>query len=228
MRLKVAWFSAFGCIVIATMLADAGVKMISSKGSEQRRLIIRSGTLFTKDGVPIQLSGFDSEIESDPAPSGANISRQIKAVIVRSGSAFLRAQDLSKLLQTRIRNNRLSDLAVETSGNEMKISGSIRKALRMHFEIRGPVSLTKNGWIDLHESSMKVDKLPMKGLSEMLGMDPGHLIGNDARKGIQAGKEDILFDPNTLWGMSVQGRLTEVKVIKDGLMLVYGGPRPRS
>jgi len=209
---------------MVTTLADVRIEKAGVKGSEERRLIIRAGTLFTKEGVPIQLSGFDSELQSDQPQAGTGAPKQIKGVIVRAGSALVRVQDLSKLLQTRVKNPKLTDLAVETSGNEMKISGKLKKALPVHFEIKGPVSLTKNGMIDLHESSMKVDKMPVKGLSELLGLDPGHIVGNDS-KGIQASKEDILLDPNALWGMSVQGKLTQVKVIKDSLVLVYGSPR---
>lgn len=143
-------------------------------------------------------------------------------MIVRSGSAFVRAQDLSKLLKTHIKNDKLSDLAVETAGDEMKISGHLKKAIPIHFEIKGPVSLTQAGLIDLHESSMKVDKLPMKGLAEMLGMDPGNVVGKDPSKGLQATKNDIFMDPAELWGMSVHGKLTTVKVVNNGLMLVYG------
>src|SRR5690348_12931288 len=105
MRLKVALFVAFACIAIVATLADVPAKKADTKSSEQRRLIIRQGTLFTKEGIPIQLSGFDSEIESGRSPQpGAGAAKQIKAVIVRSGSALVRVPDLSKLLQTRVSN----------------------------------------------------------------------------------------------------------------------------
>lgn len=220
-----AVFAVLLCAGIGATLADIDKHNANSSGIEQRRLIIRSGTLFTKDGVPINLSGFDSEIESDKLPQGG-APKQIKDVIVRSGSAFVRAQDLSKLLKTHIKNDKLSDLAVEAAGDEIKISGHLKKAIPIHFEIKGPVSLTQAGLIDLHESSMKVDKLPMKGLAEMLGMDPGNVVGKDPSKGLQATKNDIIMDPAELWGMSVHGKLTAVKVVNNGLMLLYGSPPP--
>jgi hypothetical protein len=217
-------FTALLCAGIGATVADIDKHNAKSSGTEERRLIIRSGTLFTKDGVPINLSGFDSEIESGkPAQAGANGGpKQIEDVIVRSGTAFVRAQDLSKLLKTHINNDKLNDLALQTEGDQIKISGNLKKAIPVHFEIKGPVSLTQAGLIDLHESSMKVDKLPMKGLADMLGMDPGKVVGNDPQKGLQATKNDILMDPAELWGMSVRGKLTAVKVVNNGLLLVYG------
>ena len=217
-------FAALLCAGIGATVADIDKHDAKSSGTEERRLIIRSGTLFTKDGVPISLSGFDSEIESGkPAQAGANGGpKQIEDVIVRSGTAFVRAQDLSKLLKSHIKNDKLNDLALQTEGDQIKISGHLKKAIPVHFEIKGPVSLTQAGLIDLHESSMKVDKLPMKGLADMLGMDPGKVVGNDPKKGLQATKNDILMDPAELWGMSVHGKLTAVKVVNNGLLLVYG------
>ena len=214
-------------LAIGATLADIGASKPGASSVEERRLLIRTGTLFTKDGVPIALSGFDSEIQTDKQPqAGSPVGpKQIKDVIVRSGSAFVRAQDLSKLLRTHINNDKLTDMLVETKGSEIKISGHLKKVIPVHLEIKGPVSVTETGLIDLHESSMKVDKLPMKGLSEMLGMDPGHVVGNDLSKGLKANKEDILLDPSTLWGMSVHGKLTQVKVVNNGLMLIYGAVR---
>ncbi len=214
--------AALICAGIGATLADIDKHKANNSGTEERRLIIRSGTLFTKDGVPINLSSFDSEIESDKPAQANTAPKQIKDVIVLSGTAFIRAQDLSKLLKTHIKNDKLTDLAVQTSGEEIKISGRLKKAIPVHFEIKGPVSLTQAGLIDLHEESMKIDKLPMKGLADMLGMDPGNVVGKDSNKGLQATKNDILMDPAELWGMSVHGKLTAAKVVKNGLMLVYG------
>ena len=221
---KVPLFAALGCVGMVVTVADVGTQKAPPAALEQRRLLIRSGTLFTKDGVPINLSGFDSEIQTDKTPPGSAPTgpKQIRDVVVRSGRAFVRVQDLGKLIRTHIHNDKLTDVKVEASGSQLKLSGHVKKAIPVHFEITGPVSVTQSGLIDLHESSMKVDKIPMKGLSEMLGMDPGHVLGKNSPKELQASKEDILMDPSALWGMSVHGKLTGVRVVNDGLMLTYG------
>ena len=226
-RSKSVVIPALACVGICLAASDIAVRKTVAPAIEERRLIIRSGTLFTKDGVPINLSGFDSEIQSDKSSQpGVPIGpKEIRGVIVRSGSAFVRAKDLGKMLESHLNNDKITGLAVETAGTEIKISGHLKKAIPVHFEIKGPISVTESGLLDLHESSMKVDKLPMKALSQMLGMDPAHVIGNSAGKVLQANKEDILFDPALLWGMSVRGKLTQAKVANGGLVLVYGGPR---
>lgn len=221
---KIPLFAALGCAGMVATVADVGTQKSSPVAVEERRLIIRSGTLFTKDGVPINLSGFDSEIQTDKTPPGGAPAgpKQIKGVVVRSGAAFVLVRDLGRLIRTHIHNDKLTDVKVETSGSDLKLSGHLKKAIPVHFEITGPVSVTQAGLIDLHESSMKVDKIPMKRLSEMLGMDPGDVLSKNSTKELQATKDDILMDPSALWGMSVHGKLTEVKVANDGLMLIYG------
>jgi hypothetical protein len=204
------------------IVADRGTQNSARENVQQRRLIIRSGTLFTSNGIPINLSGFDSEIEAKSSKDQNGGSKQIEGIKVRRGDVFVRAQDLGKLLQGHVHNSKLSDLKVETDGSEMKISGHLKKALPVDFEIKGPVSLTGDGFIDLHESSMKIDKLPMKGLADFLGMEPDKVVGEGAHKGISATKSDIMFDPDELWGFSIQGKVTAVKVVRDGLLLVYG------
>jgi len=227
MRSKSIVIASLACVGIGLAAADIAVRKTDTPALEERRLIIRSGTLFTKDGVPINLSGFDSEIQSDKSSQpGAPIgTKEIRNVIVRSGSAFVRAKDLGRLLQSHINNDKVTSLTVETAGSEIKISGHLKKTIPVHFEIKWPISVTESGLLDLHESSMKVDKLPMKALSQMLGMDPAHVIGNSAGKVLQANKEDILVDPALLWGMSVRGKLTQARVANGGLVLIYGSSR---
>jgi hypothetical protein len=232
-RKRTSWLL---CAVLATLVAGCLLPATSGNtpsdkpkaaNSEQRRLLIRTGTLFTKDGVPISLSGFDAAIESNPSPQDSNssASKHIEGVQVRSGTAFVRASDMGKLLQSHVPPDKISDLAVETSNNELRLSGKLKKTIPVHFEIKGPLTLTPEGLLALHESSMKVDKLPVKGLADLFGMDPASVAADSSSKGIKAEKDQLIFDPNLLWGMSVQGKLTSVKVTPSGLLLSYGTVR---
>jgi hypothetical protein len=214
------------CLIPATS-GDTGSAKSIAANLEQRRLYIRAGTLFTKDGVPVSLSGFDAEIQSDVQQPSADSesSKHIKGVLVRSGTAFVRASDLGKLLQSHVPKDKISDLTVATSNNQLKLSGKLKKAIPLDFEIKGPLNLTSDGMLALHESSMKVDKLPLKGLADALGLNAASVAADGSSKGIKAEKDQLIFDPNLLWGMSVRGKLTAVKVTNDGLLLSYGIPR---
>jgi hypothetical protein len=211
------------CLIPATS-GDTGSPKAVAPNLEQRRLYIRAGTLFTKDGVPVSLSGFDAEIQSDvqQQSAGSESSKHIKGVLVCSGTAFVRASDLGKLLQSHVPKDKITDLTVATSNNQLRLSGKLKKAIPLDFEIKGPLSLTSDGMLALHESSMKVDKLPLKGLADALGLNAASVAADGSSKGIKAEKDQLIFDPNLLWGMSVRGKLTAVKVTNDGLLLSYG------
>lgn len=226
----------WACCAAVAVLAGSGLLLETSgktsapapaaQKPEQRRLVIRAGTLFTKEGVPINLAGFDASIQSQKVQANNGDSgKQIEDVTVRSGTVFIQTADLSKLLAPHVPQDKISDLSVETKDGQLKISGKMKKTLPVHFEIKGPVSITPDGKLALHEKSMKVDKLPMKGLADMLGMNPADVAGNSAQKGIQGKKDELIVDPNMLWGMPVQGKVSAVKVTNTGLLLTYGVPR---
>src|SRR5437868_4772765 len=139
MRSKSVVIVALAYAAICLAASDVAVRKTVAPAIEERRLIIRSGTLFTKDGVPSNLSGFDSEIQSDKSwqPGEPIGSKEIRDVIVRSGSAFVRAKDLGKMLQSHLNNDKVTSLLVETSGNEIKISGHLKKAIPVYYEITG-------------------------------------------------------------------------------------------
>jgi hypothetical protein len=226
--LLLATFALLGvtaCLVGSTRSANVAPK--DARASiEQRRLLIQSGTIFTREGVPIDLSDFSAEIQSEKAAQGAAMPpSQIKDVLVVSGRVHLGIENLGKLLKARIKSDELTDLSVATDENELRISGTLKKAIPVHFAVKGPLTLTQDGLIDMRQSSVKVDKIPAKALSEMLGMDPAKVVGSSSSKGISATKDHIYLDPASLWGMSVRGKLTGVRVVKNGIVLNYGTPQ---
>jgi len=225
------WCAALAVVTVGSLIPATSSNTTPAKtvaqNLEQRRLYIRTGTLFTKEGVPISLSSFDATIQSDKSPQGASVTdaKQIKEVLVDSGTVFVRAADLARLLKSHVPPDKITELAVQTENNELKLSGKLKKAIPVHFEIKGPVSVRPDGLLALHESTMKVDKLPFKGLAKMLGIDPANTVGDSSEKGIRAENDQLIFDPNLLWGLSVKGKLTGAKVTNIGLMLSYGTVR---
>lgn len=225
------------CFLAALLLSTVFMLESRSKASTppatnnetQRRLIVRSGTLFTKDGIPINLSRFDAYIDSQKSQQqNGSSGSDINGVTVHSGTAFIRGSDLGKMFAPHVPKDKITDLSIRTKNGELTIAGKMKSALPVHFELKGPVSLTPDGKLVLHEKSMDMDKLPMKGLADMLGMNPTSIAGNGSQKGIRGGKDELIVDPNLFWGMPVQGRLSAVKVTNSGLVLVYGAADKRT
>ncbi|MGI9104114.1 MAG: hypothetical protein ACR2IF_16870 [Terriglobales bacterium] len=189
------------------------------------RLYIQSGTLYAKSGAAIHLHGFDANIRDGKDPKDGH---QDKIVSVAGGSAMLAWDDLSKLLNGKLDGHQLQDVKITPDHGKVKISGKMKKAVSLPFTVEGPVTLTREGFIRLHTESMKTGKLPIKGLAELLGLDPQKMVGDGKIKGVSADKDGFSFDPDLLWGLPVHGRVTRLSVQARGLLLVFGGQGQKS
>jgi len=208
----------FLLILALTHSAFAADKPASSQ-QPPARLYIKSGTLVSGSGEPIEVRSFRAVIQDGHVPGQAsNHSEQV--VTVESGQAFLSNDSLSKLLNDKLREHKLEDIRVSSEGKEVKVNGKAKKGIAVPFSIKGPVSLTSQGYILLKTETTRIANLP--GLAEVLGVDPKKLAGDGSVKGVHAEKDSISFDPDLLWDLPVHGKVTRVTVEKNGLMLVFG------
>ncbi len=187
------------------------------------RLLVRSGTLISGDGAPIQLHAFEADIaDGTDKTSSEHVGN--KVVLVKSGEAFLTNDALGQLLTGKLKNHNMEDIKVSNDKGKMKITGKAKKGITVPFTIEGPVSLTSNGQIRLEMTKENVAHLP-KGLVQVLGIDPEKMAGDGKVKGVSMDKNFIAFDPDLLWGLPVHGRVTKLTVQNNGLLLVFGGPQ---
>jgi len=185
------------------------------------QLLIRSGTLVSGDGAPIQLRSFEAEIaDGVDKKSPEHVGNKI--VLVKSGDAFISNDALGRLLNGKLRDHHMEDIKVTSDKGKIKITGKAKKAVTVPFTIEGPVSLTDKGLIRLEMATVKVAHLP-KGVVDFLGMDPEKLAGDGSVKGVSMDKNAIAFDPDLLWGLPVHGQVTRLAVQNNGLLLIFGG-----
>ena len=185
------------------------------------QLFIRSGTLVSGDGAPIQLRSFEAKI-SDGVDKKSPEHVGNKIVLVKSGDAFISNDALGRLLNGKLKDHHMEDIKVTSDKGKIKITGKARKAVTVPFTIEGPVSLTDKRLIRLEMATVKVAHLP-KGVVDFLGMDPEKLAGDGSVKGVSMDKNAIAFDPDLLWGLPVHGQVTRLAVQNNGLLLIFGG-----
>ncbi len=212
-------FSTMLLLTTASAIA-ADVKPAEKPNSKPpSRLLIRSGTLVSSDGVPIQLHDFEADIADDHAKGSQHLGSKI--VVIRTGYAFLSNDALSRLLTDKLKGHNLENIKVSNDKGEVKITGKAKKGVTVPFTIQGRVSLTDQGYIRLETRTEKVAHLP-KGLADLLGMNPEKLAGDGKVKGVSADKNSISFDPDLLWGLPVHGQVAHLTVERNGLLLVFG------
>ena len=186
------------------------------------RLIITSGTLYTRSGIPMHLSHAVARIARGLQPVAGDGK---SVVFLDSGQVGLTNDSMGKLLNTKFKDGSVSDLSVKTHDNKIKISGKMKKVISLPVAIEGPLNVTPDGKLELRTTSMKTGKLPIKGLADALGMNVSHIVGSNA-KGVSAGGDTLIFDPDELWGLPVHGHLVRVLIQQNGLVLIFGSSAP--
>jgi hypothetical protein len=210
----------FVFLATAALSEDAKPAKTSDSQHHPTRLLIRTGTLVSGNGAPIQLRAFEADIaDGHDNKSPEHLGNKI--VSIKNGNAFLSNDSLSRLLTEKLKGHNMEDIKVANDHGKVKITGKAKKAVSVPFTIEGPVSLTDKGYIRLEMATVKVAHLP-KGIVELLGLDPEKMAGDGKVKGVSMDKNSISFDPDLLWGLPVHGQLARVAVQNNGLLLVYG------
>jgi hypothetical protein len=186
------------------------------------RLHINSGTLYTARGVPILLHGVDALIApGGEAGKGSNMDG--KLVLIDRGSVGLTYDALTRLLNQKLQGGKVSDLKITSDKGKVSISGKVHKGIDIPFQVKGPVSVTSDGKLDLHASTEKAAKLPIGGIADALGLNMQSIVGSN-KKGVKGQGKDIVFDPDELWGLPVHSHITGARVEAKELVLIIQQP----
>jgi hypothetical protein len=209
-------------LLAAVCICGTSLGQDSAPPDAMTRLVINSGTLYTRSGVPLHLAHAVALVAKGMQP----IPGDGKAVVVlNSGQVSVTSDSLGKLMRTKLQGKGIEDLSITTDANKVKISGKMKKIVKVPITIEGPLDVTPDGKIELRTTSMKTAKLPIKGLADALGMNVSHIVGNNAN-GVKSEGDTLIFDPDELWGLPVHGHLVKAVVQSNGLLLVFGAPPP--
>lgn len=190
------------------------------------KLRIKSGTLYTKSGIPIQLTNANARIAGGLKPEVGDKDGNKDVVFLDQGVVTLSDDSLSKLLQSKVKDKGVEDLKVTTDKGQIKITGKMKKLISVPMTIEGPASATSDGKIELHTKEVKTAKLPIKGLADALGLNVSKVVGDS--KGVKSQGDTIIFDPDELWGLPIHGFVTQVVVQQNGIVLHFGAPERKN
>lgn len=190
------------------------------------KLHIKSGTLYTKSGIPIQLTNANARIAGGLKPEVGDKDGNKDVVFLDQGVVTLSDDSLSKLLQSKVKDKGVEDLKVTTDKGQIKITGKMKKLISVPMTIEGPASATSDGKIELHTKEVKTAKLPIKGLADALGLNVSKVVGDS--KGVKSQGDTIIFDPDELWGLPIHGFVTQVVVQQNGIVLHFGAPERKN
>lgn len=225
--------SLLGFALVPAPALDAPAKTkADDQGQRGSVLRVDSGTLFTADGVPIQLRRVKAKITTDGSNNGKpgcedpqpDPDKSPQVVNIESGDVVLTSESLTKLLNQKVgKEGKLKNLRFSTDvgKHEVEISGKTKKVIDVPFQLKGPVTTTPDGQLQLKAKSIKALEIP--GLAGLLGLNVEKAAGKDTAKGVKSEENTITFNPDQLWGLPVHGRVIRVDVQPNGLLLVFAG-----
>lgn len=109
------------------------------------------------------------------------------------------------------------------SGGRMHVKGKLHSRGDISFETEGVLSPTPEGKIRLHIEKVKAIHLPVKGLMDLLGIQVADLIKTGKVTGVQAEKDDLILDPQTLLPPPhIKGTVTAVRLEQNNIVQVFG------
>lgn len=147
----------------------------------------------------------------------------INTGVVRVGLSDVAATLNSEMLH----GSPLSHVSLAPSGKQLKVNGTVHKILPLPFEMLGDLSAAPDGRIALHVASLRVLRIPLKGILKVFDLKAGDLVGPKGAKGVQVAGNDIYFDPQQILpDPHKRGKLTDVHLKDEDIVAIYGLARP--
>jgi hypothetical protein len=147
---------------------------------------------------------------------------------ITSGEIAIDAAGLSAIM------NRYAFAAPDAPMKEISIEirdGGIRQRARLRktglpVEIDGRIEATPDGRIRLRPESIRVARLPVRGLMALLKLKLGKLVDLTRARGVKASGNDLVLSPgDMLPPPRIEGRISSVRIEDGELVQVFGPDR---
>jgi len=178
-------------------------------------------------GVVLEISRLRGTLipTSDTAPPAINDPRSFTLSISTAAIAIDTAS-LGNLLTRHVFNYKgspLGHLRVSIEGDTLIQKGILKKGIHLPFTVRSQASLTDDGLIRLHPTSIKVLGLGARHLMRFFGLSLEELAKVAPGRGVRIDENDFLLDATALLPPPrTKGRLTAMSVRNGRVYQVFG------
>ena len=178
---------------------------------------IPNGSYSSQPDVTFELRGFTGRL----IPRGKRAPYcYLKYTQLERGEIFVTSQSLSNIFSSKLQdaNSPLSDIKIETGDAVAKISGKVKKGVRIGFAIEGPITTDGDGII-IEAKKIKADGIPVKGILELLGKHLNSLMGAEDVDGVTVKGNLLIFQPAHL--AQLRGHIESAVATPEGLTIRY-------
>ncbi|HEU5219190.1 MAG TPA: hypothetical protein VFU23_11055 [Gemmatimonadales bacterium] len=201
-------------------------------GTDTTRIVqaeMRNVDFSIDSGVVLEIARLSGELipSSDTAPPAFNNPRSF-TLSIRSAEISIDTASLGTLLRKHVfayQGSPLGGLRVSIDSNVLVQKGVLKKGIHFPFTVKSEASLTPEGLIRLHPTSIKVLGVGARGLMRFFGLSLEELARVDPRRGVRIEGNDFLIDPTAvLPPPRVRGRVTALSIGNGRLHQVFGNP----
>jgi hypothetical protein len=148
------------------------------------------------------------------------------SIAVDSGEVQISPASLTALLNRYVFNYHgtpLKHLEVGIEDGELVQKGTLHKVVDLPFTIHAQLSVTDDGRLRLHPTSVKVLGIGVKGLMRTFGLELENLVKVQQGRGVEVADNDFILAPSGLLPPPrIQGRLVAVRLLPDAIGQTFG------
>lgn len=151
------------------------------------------------------------------------------SLAIDTGVVAITPASLTALLNDYVFNyegSPLKHLEVSIEGGQLKQSGTLDKAIDLPFTILATLSVTPDGRLRLHPTSVRVAGIGVTGLMRTFGIELENLVEVRQGRGVEIAGDDFLLAPaGLLPPPRIEGRLKTVRIEGRRIEQTFGGSK---
>jgi hypothetical protein len=199
------------------------------------RILVQNGLFHVMDDVMLSVPRLDAWMIPKPGQIVSLDNKNSFILQINSGETYLKAQDLSMLLNEYLLPHAkapIKNITVTFEDSDIVVKGDLHKAVDIPFEGRGTVSVADDTDIKLHFTQIKAAGILKKGLLDFLGIKLSSVAQPKKQSRFRIEGDDIILPIEALFPPPrITGKLTAVSIKGDVLVQVFGPasatlPRP--
>jgi hypothetical protein len=145
---------------------------------------------------------------------------------IDSGTIGISADSLTDLMNNYVfayPKAPLEKIGITIEENQIKMTATIHKVTDISVEIKGDLSATPEGKLQLHPTSIKAAGIPVKGLLNLFGVELDDLIKATESHGVKIDDNDIIMDPEMIIPPpEIRGKITAVQIEGNEVIQFFG------
>ena len=191
-------------------------------------LHVQNGLFHVMDDVMLTVPRLDAWMIPQPGQIVSLDSKKSFVLQINSGETYLKAKDLSALLNEYLlphAKTPIKNITMTFAGTEIEVKGQLHKGIDIPFEGKGTVSVSDDSDIRMHFTQLKVAGILRKGFLDALGIKLSSVAQPKKESRFHMEEDDIILPITALFPPPrVSGKLTGVRIEGENMVQVFGSP----